>query len=118
MWMEVLVCENSSSGKSSPFMVTDCLGKSITGINVADNVSEKITQDEQRPLIRRQVIWRYYSEQMTEKQNSVKTCTKYPKKETPALYGSSCSFDQKRKGCPYKAGMNRLKSYKSSNLPL
>ena len=69
-------------------------------------------------MIRRQVVWRYYSEQLTEKQNSVKTCTKFPKKETPSIYGNRCSFDKKRKDCPYKAGMNRLKSYKSSNLLL
>ena len=55
---------------------------------------------------------------MTEKQNSVKTCTKSPKKETLSIYGNRCSFDQKRKGCPYKAGMNQLKSSKSSNLLL
>ena len=55
---------------------------------------------------------------MTEKQNSVKTCTKSPKKETPSKYGNRCNFDQRRKNCPYKAGMNRLKSYKSSNLLL
>ena len=55
---------------------------------------------------------------MTEKQNSLKTCTKSLKKETPSIYGNRCSFDQKWKGCPYKAGMNRLKSYKSSNLLL
>ena len=35
MWMEVLVCENNSSGKSSAFMVTDCVGKLFTGINIA-----------------------------------------------------------------------------------
>ena len=33
--MEVLVCENNSSGTSSPFMVTDCLGKLFPGINIA-----------------------------------------------------------------------------------
>ena len=41
--MKVLVCENNSSGTSSPFMVTDCLGKLFTGNNIADNVSDKIT---------------------------------------------------------------------------
>ena len=35
MWMEVLVCENNLSGTSSPFIVTDCVGKLITGINIA-----------------------------------------------------------------------------------
>ena len=40
------------------------------------------------------------------------------KKGNTPNYGNRCSFDQKRKGCPYKAGMNRLKSYKSSNLLL
>ena len=66
----------------------------------------------------RQVVWRKYSEQMTEKQNSVKICTQSPKKETPSIYGNRRSFYQKRKGCPYKAGMHQLKSYKSSNLLL
>ena len=39
--MKVLVCENNSSGTSSPLMVIDCLGKIFTGINEADSVSEK-----------------------------------------------------------------------------
>ena len=30
--MKVLVCENNSSGTSSLFMVTDCLGKIFTGL--------------------------------------------------------------------------------------
>ena len=95
--MKVLVCENNSSGTSSSFMVTDCLGKLFKWINVADNVSEKITQQVQRPLIRRQVVWRNYFEQMTEKQKSVKTCTSYLEKETPPIYGNRCSFEQKGK---------------------
>ena len=37
------------------------------GLTSPDSVSEKITQEEQSPLIRRQVVWRNYSEQMTEK---------------------------------------------------
>ena len=118
-WMKELVCQNNSSGTSSPFMVTDCLWKIFKGINIArQHVSEKITQEEQSPLIRRQVVWRNYSEQLTEKQNSVKNCTKAPKKETPPINGNRCSFDQKRKSCPYKAGMKRLRSYRSSNLLL
>ena len=32
--MKVLVCQNNSSGTSSHFMVTDCLGKNFTGINI------------------------------------------------------------------------------------
>ena len=90
-------------------------GKFVHGINIADSVSEKITQEKQTPLIRRQVVWRNYSEQLTEKQNSVKTCTKSPKTETPSIYGNRCSFDQKRKGCPYKAGITRLKSDIAAN---
>ena len=116
--MKVLVCENNWSGTSSPLFVTDCLGKFFTGINVADSVSEKITSVEQSSLIRRQVVRNNYSEEMTEKQNSVKTCSKASKKETPAIYGSRCSFDLKRKSCSFKVSMNRLKSYKSSNLLL
>ena len=55
-------------------------------------------------------MWRNSSEQITEKQYSVETCTKSPKKETPPIYGSRYSFDQKRKSCHYKAGMNQVKS--------
>ena len=39
-----------------------------------------------------------------------------PQKETSPIYGNRYSFDQTRKSCPYKAGMNRLKSNKCSNL--
>ena len=61
--------------KRFPCMETDCRGKNLRGINVTDSVSEKGTQEEQSLLIRRQAVWKNYSEQMTEKQNSVKTCT-------------------------------------------
>ena len=77
-------------------MVTDYLRIYSTGLTSPDSVSEKITQEEQSPLIRRQVVWRNYSEQMTEKQNSVKICTKSTKTETPPIYGNRCSFDQKK----------------------
>ena len=50
---------------------------------------------------------------MTKKQNSVKTCTRSLKKEKPRIYGNRFSFDQNRKSCQYKAGMNWLKLYKS-----
>ena len=33
-WMKDLVYQNNSSGTSSPFMVTECLGKFLTGINI------------------------------------------------------------------------------------
>ena len=33
--MEVLVCENNSSGTNSPFMVKECVGKLFTRINIA-----------------------------------------------------------------------------------
>ena len=59
-----------------PFYGDRLSGKTFHGINIADSVSEKITLEEQSPLKRRQVLWRNYFEQMTEKQNSVKTCTK------------------------------------------
>ena len=95
--MKELVWQNNSSGTCSPFMVTDCLGNYSMGLTSPDSVSEKITQEEQSPLIRRQVVWRNYSEQMTEKQNSVKFCTKSAKRETPSIYGNCCSFDQKGK---------------------
>ena len=88
------------------------------GLTSPDSLSEKITQAEQSPMIRRQVVWRNYAEQMTEKQNSVKSCTRSKKMETPTIYGNRCSFDQKRKSSPYQAGKKRLKSYKSSKLLL
>ena len=76
-------------------MVTDCLRIFSRGLASPDSVSEKITHEEQSPLIRRQVVWRNYSEQMTEKRNSVKICTKSTKTKTPPIYGNRCSFDQK-----------------------
>ena len=100
-----------------PFYGDRLSGKTIPVINIADSVSEKINQGERSPLIRRQVVWRNYSEQMTEKQNIAKTCTKSPEKKTPSIYRNRCNFDQKRKGYR-KADINRLKSYKSSNFLL
>ena len=93
-----------------PFYGDRLSGKMIYGVNIGNSVSEKITQEEQSPLISRQVVRRNYSEQMTEKQDSVKTCTKSPKKETPSIYGNRCRFDQKRNGCPFKVDVKRLKS--------
>ena len=116
-WKKELVCQNNSSGSSSPFMVTVCLAKLFTGINIARRRVWEIHSSGTLSLIRRQVVWRNYYEQMTEKRNSVKTCTRSSlKKETPPINGNRFSFDQKKKGCPYKAGMIQLKSYKSSNL--
>ena len=34
-WMKEFVCEKNSSGTSSPFMVTHCLGKFFAGINIS-----------------------------------------------------------------------------------
>ena len=112
------MAKNNSSGTSSTVLVTDCLGIYSRGLTSPDSVSEKITQEEQSPLIKRQVVWRNNSEQMTEKQNSVKICTKSTGRETPPIYGDRCGFDQNRKSCPYKAGIKWLKSYKSSKLIL
>ena len=114
--MKKLICQNNSSGASSPFMVTDCLRKTFTGINVADSVSEKITYEKQSPLIWRQVVWRNYIEQMTEKQNSVNSGTLSLKNKIPTIYGNHCSFDQKTKKSPNKVGYNQLESYISGNL--
>ena len=36
------------------------------------------------------------------------------KKESTPIYGTRCSFDQKRNGYPYKACWSRLDLYKSS----
>ena len=83
--MKELLCQNKSSGTSYPLMVTDCLGKVSRVLKSPDTVSEKITQVEETLPIRRQVVWRNYSEQMTEKQNSVKTSTRTLKKHLPYL---------------------------------
>ena len=98
----MLVCGNNSSRTSSPFMVTDSLGKSFKRSKVpwwGDKLSAEITLNK----------W-------LKEQNSVKTCTKSPKMETTPFYGNRCNFDKKRKSCPYKKSMKRLKSYKNSNL--
>ena len=99
-----------------PFMVTDCLEKFITGIDVARQRVWGNHLGGTKSLMRWQVVWGNYSKQITEKQNSVKTCTKSPKNETPPIYVNRCSFDQKRKSCPYK--ICQLISYKNSNLLL
>ena len=77
-----------------PFYCDRLSGKNYSrGLTSPDSVSEKNTQEEKSALIRQHVVWRNYSEQITEKQISVKTCTKSPKMETPPIY----SFDQKGK---------------------
>ena len=118
--MKALICENNSSGTSSPFMVTDSLGKLFTGLTSQTGCLMK-------SLKRNKVPWQ------GDKLSGEITLNKWlknkivlelapslqkPKKETPSIYENNCSFDQKRKSCPYKAGVNRLKSYKSSNLLL
>ena len=77
----MVVRENNSSETSSPFTEIECLGKIITRIEIARERVWESHLREQSPLIKRQVVWRNYSEQMTEKQKSVKTCTKSPKNE-------------------------------------
>ena len=71
-------------------------GKFFTGINISRQPVGENHSSGIESLIRRQVVWRNYSEQMTEKQNSVKTCTRYLKNQTPPIYGNRCSFDQKK----------------------
>ena len=116
--MKELVCQNNSSETSSPFMVTDCLGNFFTGINIARQRGWESHASGTESLIWRQLFWRNYTEQKTEKQNSVKICTRSLKTETPPIKGNRCRFDQKRKDCPYKADMKWFKLYKSSNLLL
>ena len=86
--MTEFVYQNNSRGTSSLFWwqtVWDNFSRELTS---PDSFSEKTTQLEYSPLIRRKVVWRNYSEQMTEKQKSVKTCTRYIRKETPPIYGN------------------------------
>ena len=101
-----------------PFLVTNCLGNLFRRINISRQRVWENHQSETVSLIRRQVICRNYFKQMSEKQNGVKTCTRSLKKKTTPMCGNRCSFVRKRKGCPYKTGMKRLKSYKSSNILL
>ena len=105
--MKVLVYENNSSGTSSRFMVTDCLGKLFTGINIADSLSEKISQEQQSTVIRQQVVLRNYSVQMTEKIVFKIGPSPQKRKHLPYMEIVVAST-KKRKGFPYKAGMNRL----------
>ena len=58
-----------------------------------------------------------FSEQMTQKKrNSMKTCAKSSKKETPPIYGVRCGLDRKSKDIPFKVVMNQVKCYKCNNL--
>ena len=88
--MKELVCENNSSGINSPFMLTDCLAELIKGLNIARQRVWEYHSSGIKSLVRQQVVWRNNSEpeQKTEEQNTLKTCTKSPKKETPQIYGS------------------------------
>ena len=61
----MLVCEINSNGTSLSFMVTDCLANLFSGINVANSVPEEITSEEQSRLMRRQIVWKIYSDLMT-----------------------------------------------------
>jgi len=58
------------------------------------------------------------SEQMTWKNKKLKKIVPNAKNHLPPIYGSLRVCDQKGKGCLYKVGMNRLKSYRSSILLL
>ena len=78
--MKELVCQNNSSGTSSPFMVTDSLGKLFKGINIARQRVWGNHLRETKSVIRRQFDWRNYSEQMTENKIVLKL-SQSPQKE-------------------------------------
>ena len=93
--MKVLVCENNSSKTSSPFIVTDCVGKLIKAINIVrqrvwENHLRGTKSPDKATGCLEELLWTNEW-----KQNSVKTCTKSPKRETPPFYGNRCSLDQK-----------------------
>ena len=88
--MKEIVCQNQSS---SHFKLKNCLGKLFMGINIGKQCVWENPLREHSPVIRRQFVYIKYTEQMTGKQNSVKTCTKSLKIETPPIYGNRCSFD-------------------------
>ena len=54
--MKEFVCQKNSSGRSSPFVVRDCLGSRSRRLSSSDSISEKTTQVEYSALIRRQVV--------------------------------------------------------------
>ena len=81
--MKVLVCEDNSSNSSGTSSLSwwQTVWETYSrGLTSQTACLKKIFQEEQSPLIKQQIVWRNYCDQMTEKQNSVKTCTKSPKK--------------------------------------
>ena len=115
--MKELVCQNNSTGTSLFLWWQTVWENYRTGLTTPDSVSEKITPEEQSPLKRRQVVWRNFSEQLTKK--IVLKLAPIPQKEKNLPFMEIVvPFDRKKKSCPYKAGMKRLKLYKSSNLLL
>ena len=119
-WRKELVCQNNSSGTSSLLMVTDCLGKIFTRINLArqrvrENHSSGTESLDKVTGCLEKLLW---TNDWKKNKIVLKLAPGPLEKETPPMYGNRCSFDKKRKSCPYKAGMNRLKSCKGSNLLL
>ena len=94
--MEVLVCENNSSGTRFLLMVTDCPWKIFMGINIArqrvweNHLRGTKSPDKVQGCLEK-TLWTNYWET-----NSVKTCTMSSKKETTALFANRCSFDQRK----------------------
>ena len=72
--------------KKFPFYGDRLSGECFHGTNIAENVSAKITREEQSLLIRRQVVGRNNSEQKTKKQNSCKNLHQVPKKRKNLPY--------------------------------
>ena len=111
--MECLVCENNSSGTSSLFWWQNVWEKYSRGLTSPDIVSEKITQEELSPMKRQNFVWRKYSEQSTEKQNSVKTCTSPQKRKHLPYMGGVAASTKKGKVVHIKQvwiGWNHLKA--------
>ena len=60
--MTQFVCQNNSSGKSSPIMVTDCLWKFFTGINISrqhvwENHSSEIESRDKATSCLKKLLW-------------------------------------------------------------
>ena len=111
--MKELECRNNSSGTSSPFIKTDCLGKLFKGIKIArqrvwENQSRGTKSPDKATGCLEKLLWT-----KTEKQSSVKSCTKSPKRETPPIYGNCSSLTKKGKVVHKKqvcCGWNRIKA--------
>ena len=90
-------------------MVTEWLGKIFKGINIArqrvwENHSCGTESPDEATGCLEKKHWT-----LDWKKNSVKSCTRSLKQETPHIYGTRCNFDQQRKSCFKKSRYESVK---------